>query len=133
MPRSKVIIGYSPTLASRRTLVIPEATDPDDFDAVRVPRHVANLRRMGEAVLVAPLGLYRLIGADVILARVLGRPAQSDHHVVVDGRGVVVACVKWDVAIDGPVHPLGAVYHDPQRKFPVGSGYYHAARLSRAA
>lgn len=111
MPASQVLIGYSPTLGARRTVVVP------DTDA-QVPGLAAWLKGTGEAVLLAPYGDYLLYGPDALLARYLGRQPQSDRCAVVSAAGVVVALVHADPALD--THPAGTLRPDPHGRAAVG-------------
>lgn len=117
MPRAtKVVIVYSPGQALRRTVIIPD-------DDRQVPLHVRNVAP-GEAVLVGSLGLYRLIGPDEMLRRVLGRKSVSDRCAVVDARGVVIGHIGADPAIDRN-YRHGTLHHDPEGRTVVGQGYHH--------
>src|SRR4051812_5875113 len=111
MPRTKVVIGYSQNLASRRTLVLPH-------DDAEVPERVAWLQSMGDAVLVGTLADYLHYGPDAMLARHLGRKPQATRCAIINHAGYVVAVLNADPAIDR--HPAGRLHRDPAGVAVVG-------------
>lgn len=112
MSKSLVVISYSPSLLSRREVVVPDATDPPNWDQNNLPGHVARLRALGEGVLIGTLADYHSIGPDAMLARQFSLPAVSDRCLVVNGFGTVIAVQRADPKMDQ--HKLGRMVHDPQ-------------------
>lgn len=110
MPRTKVVIVYSPGQARRRTVILPD-------DDSQVPVHTRNIAP-GEAVLVGTLTDYRRYGPDVMLERYTGRKAQADRCAVINHAGYVVGIIQADPVIDR--HPAGRLHRDPAGVAVVG-------------
>lgn len=100
--KTKVIIVYSPNLAKRRRVIIP-----DDDSEISV--HQTNVSP-GEAVHIGKITDYELIGPDAMLANHLGVQSSSDRCVIVNN-GIVIGGCCADPAID--THPEGDLVLHP--------------------
>ncbi len=125
MSRNLVVIFYSPGQSAVREILLPTARSLPDHDEVAVPVRVKQVQP-GEAAIVVSLGLYRLLGAEVLVERVTGRRRTSTRCALVDPRGVVVGHLAADPTIDSPHlgggHTLVA---DPEGKTVHGQGLHH--------
>jgi hypothetical protein len=119
MSKTQVVIVYSPNTGCRRRTIVPIASDPDDWDSVRVPLHAANLQP-GEAVMIGTLSDYHTMGPDAMLARYLGRPAQNERCAVIHhATGVVIGLIQADPKLFQ--HPDGHLLRpDPRGVVVIG-------------
>ncbi len=130
MSRSLVVIFYSPTQSAVREILLPTPRSLPDHDEVAVPARVKQVRP-GEAAIVVPLGMYRLLGAEVLVERVTGRRRTSTRCALVDPRGVVVGHLAADPTIDSP-HLRGGhtLVADPDGRTVHGQGFHHQSYQS---
>jgi hypothetical protein len=117
--RSKVVIVYSVVNRMARTVIVPQAGDPPNWDTANLPHHAKNVRA-GEAVLICSLGEYRQIGESGLMKKYLGSAPQSPHCALVDLVGRVIGFVPMDPLLDAPYFREHTLVRDPNHKLQVG-------------